>query len=59
MIINDCVVKTITKAGIHAEVIDENGSVPVTVFVARDHHFNDNAFSKINVNDKIKVTCWM
>lgn len=56
MVINDCTVKTITKAGIHAEVVDETGAVPVTVFVARDHHFNDNAFSKINVNDKIKVT---
>jgi hypothetical protein len=30
--------KTITKAGIHAEVVDKTGSVPVTVFIARDHN---------------------
>lgn len=35
----ECVAKTITKAGVHAEVIDEDGTVPVTVFIARDHHF--------------------
>lgn len=37
-------VKTITKAGIHAEVVDDNGNIPVTIFVARDHNFKFNAF---------------
>jgi hypothetical protein len=32
----DCVCKTVTKAGIHAQVVDEHGNVPITVFVARD-----------------------
>jgi len=32
----DCVCKTVTKAGIHAEVVDEHGNIPITVFVARD-----------------------
>ena len=49
----ECQVKTITKAGIHAEVIDENGIIPVTVFIARDHHFNDQKFAMINENDMI------
>jgi hypothetical protein len=32
----ECDTKTITKAGIHAEVVDKNGVVPITVFIARD-----------------------
>lgn len=38
-------VKTITKAGIHAEVVDNNGNIPVTIFVARDHNLKSNAFN--------------
>ena len=49
----ECNVKTITKAGVHAEVNDESGIVPVVVFVARDHHFTDKAFANIKENDKI------
>ena len=34
----NCVVRTITKAGIHADVVDpETKIVPITVFVARDY----------------------
>jgi DNA-directed RNA polymerase subunit E'/Rpb7 len=51
----ECETKTITKAGIHAEVTDETGSVPITVFVARDHHFTDKHFSEIKENMKILV----
>lgn len=50
-----CTTKTITKAGIHAEVIDEDGSIPVTVFIARDHHFTDKLFANIVENDKLLV----
>ena len=50
-----CKVKNITKAGIHAEVIDDNGIVPVTVFIARDHHFTDKNFNNIKENVKITV----
>ena len=50
----ECNVKTITKAGIHAEVITEE-VVPITVFVARDHHNTNNRFSAIKENSKIKV----
>jgi len=51
----ECETKTITKAGIHAEVIDETGTVPITVFVARDHHFTDRHFAEIKENMKIRV----
>ena len=51
----DCETKTITKAGIHAEVIDDAGAIPITVFVARDHHFTEKSFSEIKENMKIKV----
>jgi DNA-directed RNA polymerase subunit E'/Rpb7 len=49
-----CFAKTITdSAGIKAEV-DEDPS-PVVIFVARDHHYTNKLFSKVNVGDKIKV----
>jgi len=51
----ECDTKTITKAGIHAEVSDDNGNVPITAFIARDHHFNDRYFADIKENMKILV----
>jgi len=51
----ECDTKTITKAGVHAEVADEQGNVPITVFVARDHHFTDRKFADIKENMKIVV----
>jgi DNA-directed RNA polymerase subunit E'/Rpb7 len=51
----ECDTKTITKAGIHAEVIDNTGAIPITVFIARDHHFTDRNFSNITENMKIIV----
>jgi len=51
----ECKSKTITKAGIHAEVIDENGVVPVTVFIARDHNYNDVNFNNVKENETILV----
>lgn len=50
-----CITKTITKAGIHAEVIDKDGNVPITVFIARDHHFTHQDYSAITENSVIKV----
>ena len=54
----DCTSKTITKAGIHAQVVDSDGTIPVTVFVARDHHNTNRHFNSIkeNANVTIKVT---
>lgn len=51
----ECVCKTITKAGIHAQVIDEAGNMPITVFVARDHHHIDDRFNSVKENAKIVV----
>ena len=49
----DCKVKTLTKAGIHGEVIDNEGNIPVTVFIARDHHFTNKLFGTIEENSVI------
>jgi DNA-directed RNA polymerase subunit E'/Rpb7 len=48
-------VKTLTKAGIHAQVIDKNGNMPVTIFVARDHNLNLNGFQNVKEGDNIDV----
>jgi len=47
--------KTLTKAGIHAQVIDEDGNIPVTVFIARDHHQMNNMFNSVTEDSKITV----
>jgi DNA-directed RNA polymerase subunit E'/Rpb7 len=50
----ECVAKTITKAGIHAGVKDPVLDIePITVFVARDHHFSNKYFSTIKEGAKI------
>ena len=51
----ECIVKTITKAGLHAQVEIENGIVPITVFVARDHHNTNKYFNIIKENANIFV----
>lgn len=51
----ECVAKTITKAGIHAEVITDNNIIPVTVFVARDHHDINKYFNSIKENTLITI----
>jgi DNA-directed RNA polymerase subunit E'/Rpb7 len=53
----ECTTKTITKAGIHAEKIDEDGVVPLVVFVTRDHNIdnNDDVFNSIKENTNIVI----
>lgn len=51
----ECKAKTITKAGIHAEIIDADGVIPVTVFIARDHNYNDIHFNNVSENTQILV----
>ena len=51
----ECTIKTITTAGIHAEVITENDIVPVTVFIAKDHYSTNAYFNSVKENDKINV----
>lgn len=49
----ECIVKTITKVGIKAE-INDNPS-PFIIFITRDHHHNSNKFSKVEENNLITV----
>ena len=51
-----CVCNTITKAGIHAEVVDHKGNTPITVFMARDHHMNDHLFERAVENSNLIAT---
>jgi DNA-directed RNA polymerase subunit E'/Rpb7 len=56
----ECTIKSITKAGIHAEAHDNKGYMPVTVFVARDQFVESPLFQKytedsIGQNITIKV----
>ena len=51
----ECTTKTITKAGIHAQVIDKDNTVPLHIFVAKDHHIMDNYFTSIKEEMKILV----
>lgn len=47
-----CVVKNITEsAGIKAKTSDSPS--PVVIYIARDHHFKNVEFSKLNVEDNI------
>lgn len=54
MIVANCIVKNNTKAGIRAELKDENHS-PLIIFVSRDHNYKNENFSKVNENDIIRV----
>lgn len=50
----DFIVKTITKAGIHGYVEDTFLDIkPIFVFIARDHHYSNNYFSKIKEGEKV------
>ena len=51
-----CICSTITKAGIHAEVRDQKGNVPITVFIARDHHLRSDVFDKVTENARLIVS---
>jgi DNA-directed RNA polymerase subunit E'/Rpb7 len=50
----ECIAKNITKAGIRAEYAHETPS-PIVVFVARDHHYTTESFSRIKEQDKFTV----
>ena len=51
----ECTAKTITKAGIHAEVIGKYGEVPITAHIARDHNYNDARFNDVKEKDIMTV----
>ena len=52
----EAIARTITKAGIHAEVVDSQGNMPITVFIAREHHHNETHFTSVSESDVIKAT---
>jgi DNA-directed RNA polymerase subunit E'/Rpb7 len=51
----ECTTRTITKAGIHADVVTEKGYLPMKIFVARDHNYSNRLFGTIKENMNIKV----
>lgn len=50
-----CNVKAITKVGIRAEINSDDNISPYIIFIARDHHYTNELFSKVKENDVIKV----
>lgn len=49
-----CQAKNITRAGIRALYMKEDKS-PITIFIARDHHYNSDSFSKIKEGEDIVI----
>lgn len=53
-----CFAKNITKAGIRAEIYENESlkeSTPMMIFIARDHHYNNNNINDIEVGQKLNV----
>lgn len=50
----DCIAKNVNKAGIKAESANEFPS-PITVFLAKDHHYNSQYFADVKEGDKINI----
>ncbi len=52
----DCVARSVTdSAGVRAEVVMDDGSIPLTVFVTRDHNYTNLNFSKVKEGDQIQA----
>ena len=50
-----CITRSITKVGVRAELIVDDDTSPYVIFIARDHHYNNESFSQIKENDIIQV----
>ena len=50
-----CISKTITKAGIHCIVKDEDNNEPINIFIARDHHMDVDTYNKVREGDVMRV----
>jgi hypothetical protein len=50
-----CITKSITKVGVRAELIVDDENSPYIIFIARDHHYSNEAFSHIKENDVLQV----
>lgn len=53
--IHKCKVKSVTKAGVHAQVFDSQSNVPATVFIIREHFANNDYFNTIQEGDLVDV----
>ena len=51
----ECTTKTITKAGIHAEVMTDHKFIPMKIFIARDHNYANRMFGSVKENEQINV----
>lgn len=51
----ECTTKSITKAGIHAEVMTDRKFVPMKIFVARDHNYANRMFGDVKEEETIRV----
>ena len=57
-VILDCFVKNVTKAGIRAELNgyqNSDNKSPIIIFIARDHHHDNEYFTDLKENDIIKA----
>ena len=50
-----CKVINITRAGIRAIYVTKDQISPITIFVARDHHFKNKYFSQIKEKNEIVI----
>jgi DNA-directed RNA polymerase subunit E'/Rpb7 len=50
-----CKVKNVTRAGIRATYLGKEEISPITIFIARDHHYNNEEFSQKKEDDDIKI----
>ena len=48
-------VKNVTKAGIRAEISEKDEPTPLVIFIARDHHNNNDEFINIKENEFINA----
>ena len=53
MIIHNCLVDNISRAGIKAKTNEEYS--PVVIFIAKDHAYKSEYYNKINEGDKINI----
>jgi len=54
-VLKKCRVRSVTKAGIHAEVQDSYKNIPINIFIIRDHYIQDERFHKIEEDANIDV----
>jgi len=51
----NCKVLSITKVGIRAGLLNNDIDNPFIIFIARDHHYNNELFNKIKLNDILNI----